>query len=103
MIDPFRITSFDRSAPELEEFILNAVAFAGKNAVQQSKKMHAFLFEDEGDSPFASITSWTKDGTLTQRLMKHKLGKYTLLTRSLDLFPNPTSVPYFQYAHLHIS
>ena len=84
MIDPFHITSFDRSVAELEEFILNAVAFAGKNALQQSVKMHAFLFEEEGNSPFGKIRIWEKDQTLAARLVKHKLGKYGLLTRSFS-------------------
>ena len=84
MIDPFNITSFGRSRPELEEFVLNAVAFAGKNAVQQSRKMDAFLFEDGDGSPFERIRMWHEDGTLTPRLMKHRLGKYALLTKSFS-------------------
>jgi hypothetical protein len=84
MINPFEITLKNPTISQLEEFILNAVAFAGKNAQQQSRKMHVFLFEDEEGSPFAKIRSWHMDDTLAARLMKHKLGKYTLLTRSFS-------------------
>ncbi len=84
MIDPFQITLSDPSADKLEEFILNAVAFAGKNAVQQSRKMHTFLFEENGGSPFEKIRSWEADDSLRERLQKHKIGKYNLLTKSFS-------------------
>ncbi len=81
MIDPTDITKYDRTHAELEEFLLNAIAFAGKNARQQAKKMHALLAHDT-HSPFELIRIWKRDGRLLERLRAVRIGKYTLLEKS---------------------
>ena len=82
MIDPLHITKFDRSIAELEDLILNAIAFAGKNAVQQSLKMHALLSDEERVSPFEKIRGWERSGTLMKKLQGSKIGKYSLLAKA---------------------
>jgi thermostable 8-oxoguanine DNA glycosylase len=42
-IDPFKITDFERSEAELEEFILFAISVAGKNAATTAKALDRFL------------------------------------------------------------
>jgi hypothetical protein len=77
MIDPVNITDFSRSHDQLEELLLNAIAFAGKNARQQAVKMHVLL--DGGARPFEKIRMWHADGSLIPRLVVSKIGKYRLL------------------------
>ena len=43
MIDPRKVTKFDRTLEELEEFMLFAIVVAGKNAFQQARKLEQFL------------------------------------------------------------
>jgi hypothetical protein len=81
VIDPTAITKYDRTHAELEELLLNAITFAGKNARQQAQKMHA-LFGGQKKSPFALIRGWTKSKTLTKQLKQVRIGKYILLSKS---------------------
>ncbi len=81
MIDPTDITKLDRTHAELEELLLNAITFAGKNARQQARKMHD-LFSKEERGPFESIRNWKKKDMLNQKLKEVRIGKYTLLERS---------------------
>ncbi len=43
MIDPRKVTKFDRTPEELEEFLLFSVVVAGKGAFQQAKKLDEFI------------------------------------------------------------
>lgn len=83
MIDPTAITKYDRTHAELEELLLNAITFAGKNARQQAAKMH-ILFDAKKGSPFASVRVWKKSGVLVERLKEIKIGKYSLLEKSFS-------------------
>ena len=83
MIDPTDITKFDRTRAELEELLLNAIAFAGKNARQQAKKMHE-LFSNQNKSPFESVRDWKKKRALAKKLKDVRIGKYSLLQRSFE-------------------
>jgi hypothetical protein len=79
MIDPNNVTNPERTAAELEEFLLFCVVVAGKNADQQASKLERFL---GGRKPFAFIRAADGDGTLVARLRDARLGKYSLLARS---------------------
>lgn len=85
MIDPSNVTNASRTEAELEEFLLFCIVVAGKNADQQAAKLERFL---EGRSPFAYIRACVKEGSLVRRLKAVKMGKYTLLGRSLRLLAN---------------
>lgn len=88
MIDPFKITNFNRTEAELEEFLLFCICVAGKGAEQQAKKLSEFLFASTvigTMTPFEWINHLNKLGTwmlnhpLTRCLQIHKLGQYTRL------------------------
>src|ERR1041385_8823238 len=82
MVDPLNITDFSRTKAELEEFILNAAAFAGKNARQQAGKMHRMLFHTSANgSPFEKIRSWGSRNAVAAALEQEKVGKYKLLSQ----------------------
>lgn len=83
MIDPTAITRFDRTHAELEELLLNAITFAGKNARQQAAKMHTLLGRSH-KSPFQLIREWHEEGTLVDKLKEVKIGKYALLEKSFS-------------------
>jgi endonuclease III len=87
MIDPHNITSFTRTDAELEELLLNAIAFAGKSAKQQAEKMHALFSKGKG-SPFAKIRTWQKNKVLLKKLVGVKIGKYKLLAKSFSELAN---------------
>ena len=82
MIDPTDITNYARTKDELEELILNAAAFAGKNARQQAQKMHRLLFIDAPDgSPFEKIRLWGSINAVATVLERDRIGKYSLLSQ----------------------
>src|SRR6185503_8126143 len=81
MVDPTDITKYDRTHAELEELLLNAITFAGKNARQQAKKMHD-LFGREEVSPFEVVRRWSRGKKLGKHLKRVRIGKYSLLSKS---------------------
>lgn len=91
MIDPTNITKFDRTEPELEEFLLFCVLVAGKNSNVQAGKLERFLNERntrgyKGYSPFEYINGLITDGhgdytVLRAVMMGHGLGQYNRLTQ----------------------
>ena len=82
MIDPLNITDFVRTKSQLEEFILNAIAFAGKNARQQAAKMDV-LFSNKNRSPFGMIRAWHQKQVLVEKLREVRIGKYGLLAKAV--------------------
>lgn len=77
MIDPSKITNFNRSPEELEEFLLFAIVVAGKNAYQQAKKLEEFLSLTKfGYTPFGVIRTMDMDDSLDFFLKKVKMGQY---------------------------
>lgn len=84
MIDPEKITNFDRTDSELEELMLFAVCVAGKNARIQAEKLDTFLSNIKlmGITPFQYIQRLEIKGLLLSELQKSKLGKYKLLEQS---------------------
>lgn len=81
MIDPFNITNYNYSDDELEEFIIFAMAVAGKTAVVINKKVDNFLRLEKSGSPFQKIRAMIRKGTLRENMEKVSLGKYTLLDK----------------------
>ena len=83
MIDPYKITNYNRSKEELQEFLLFCIVVAGKTAYIQAKKLQEFLdsvnsrlMMPEFISPFQSIKSAEQHGILLDEIQKAKLGQY---------------------------
>lgn len=89
MINPKRITKFDRTHEELEEFLLFCVVVAGKNAQQQALKLDHFLrslrfaYGFETLEPFRAILL-ALDDNLMPFLQEAKLGQYHRLMRCFE-------------------
>jgi thermostable 8-oxoguanine DNA glycosylase len=89
MIDPTKITNYNRKETELEEFLLFCIMVAGKNAKQTAKKLDDFLFETLGIiSPFDWIQSMVDIGKVSKNfpldytMKQHKLGQYKRLEKA---------------------
>jgi endonuclease III len=84
MVDPTKITDYNRNNYDLEELILFCVAVAGKTAKVISKKIDIFLQDikfflgKNNITPFEMIKLLSQD-KLDLFLRKHKLGKYKTL------------------------
>jgi len=83
MINPYSITDYNRTIPELEEFILFCIVVAGKTAYIQARKLDEFLLSvkarlmmPEQVSPFQIIKSAEQHGILFEEIKKAKLGQY---------------------------
>lgn len=77
MIDPSKVTNFNRSPEELEEFLLFAIVVAGKPAYQQAEKLDKFIKKFSGGySPFGVIRTMDMDGSLEEFLRQVKMGQY---------------------------
>lgn len=90
MIDPSKITNFNRTEAELEEFLLFCILVAGKNSQTQSKKLHEFLKDGmklvglpSDTSPFQYIQYLIDSGFLFfNTLRRHKLGQYNRIEKA---------------------
>lgn len=86
MIDPTDITKFDRTTAELEEFLLFALAVAGKRADTTAKNLDRFLKaahareEVKKWQPFKVIKPFT-ESQLANTLKSFGFGCYTLKAR----------------------
>lgn len=74
MIDPSKVTNYERTGKELEEFLLFAIVVAGKGAYQQAEKLDKFLVK--GCTPFEWIRMIDDVGTLDFHLRDVKMGQY---------------------------
>ena len=90
MIDPNKITNFERSMPELEEFMLFAIMVAGKTAKTTAKKLEAFLERRKAHgatdfSPLQFVNYLERDRTLLlQELEEIKVGQYVRIVRAFS-------------------
>jgi hypothetical protein len=90
MIDPDKITNFERSMPELEEFMLFAIMVAGKTAKTTAKKLEAFLdrrqvYGATDFSPLQFVNYLERDRTLLiQELEEVKVGQYVRIARAFS-------------------
>jgi thermostable 8-oxoguanine DNA glycosylase len=71
---------------EKEEFLIAAIAVAGKTAKTIFPKVHNFLYDTKwvGITPFETINNMYINNVLQYELEREKLGKYTLLTKSIE-------------------
>lgn len=77
MIEPTRITNFNRTTAELEEFLLFGIAVAGKKAIQTRDSLNDFLDGMlPGETPFGYITRLEDRGWLLPMLKECKLSPY---------------------------
>lgn len=93
MIDPFKITNYDRTDAELQEFWLFCLAVAGKKATMMAKKVDEFLkplnawnnmipINKPGMTPLEFIAQLPGgEKGLDKELRLVKMGKYALLTK----------------------
>jgi hypothetical protein len=95
MIQPDRITNYNRTAAELQEFLLFCICVHGKNANVQALKLHHFLeylAHLTGQSqPFDMVNvarNFEEDDTgetlLDSALRKFKVGQYSRITQAID-------------------
>ena len=83
MVDPYDITNFARSQPEMEEFFLFCVAVAGKKATMIAGKIDEFLSgAAAAETPFEYVRRLEGEGRLGGRLVEVRLGKYGILPRA---------------------
>ena len=83
MIDPYKITNYNRTINELQEFLLFTIVVAGKTAYIQAQKLEQFLnsintrlMMPEHIGPFQSLKSADQHGILLEEIHKAKLGQY---------------------------
>lgn len=77
MIDPSKVTNFNRNVSELEEFLLFAIVVAGKPAYQQAEKLDDFLKGWRyAYTPFGAIRTMDVWGALEFFLKQVKMGQY---------------------------
>jgi thermostable 8-oxoguanine DNA glycosylase len=83
MIDPTKITDFNRTKEQLEELLLFCIIVAGKTASIQAQKLEQFL-KREKRTPFKLIQSYIKRGILLERIKEAKLGQYNRLEKAFE-------------------
>lgn len=83
MIDPYKITNFERNNYQLQEFLLFCIVVAGKTAYIQAQKLDQFLQSvnkrlmlPEHILPFDSIKCANDHGILKEEISIAKLGQY---------------------------
>lgn len=81
MIDPTKITNYNRNKEELEEFLLFCLLVAGKTASIQAKKLELFL---SGRAPFKLLRKYRWDGVLLDKIKIAKLGQYNRLIKAFS-------------------
>jgi len=84
MIDPFKITDFERTEDNLQEFLLFCIIVAGKKATTQASKLDNF-FERVTivygvASPFRQIKELLDRKQLRSELMYSGIGQYNRIT-----------------------
>jgi thermostable 8-oxoguanine DNA glycosylase len=86
MIDPTKITNYNRTEAELEEFLLFCIMVAGKNAKQTAKKLDEFLHVSNmlNQSPFDYLNDKLKGIGLDLNFVikECKLGQYKRLEKA---------------------
>lgn len=91
MIDPTKITNYNRSVPELEELLLFCILVAGKNATTTSKKLEELLsygLAFTNGSPFKRIRVMAEEECLADVLKDFGIGCYHLKSKGLRAAAN---------------
>lgn len=90
MIDPTNITNYNRSIPELEEFLLFCVAVAGKNATVTAANLERLLNYGKqyvDGTPFEIIESLDKKYNLAELIRSFGFGCHTVKSKGfIDLY-----------------
>jgi thermostable 8-oxoguanine DNA glycosylase len=77
MIDPRKITNYNRTEFQLQEFLLFSICVAGKNSFQQAKKLQEFLdIYPPRIAPFYKIRVLDRNNDLIDSLRDVKMGQY---------------------------
>jgi thermostable 8-oxoguanine DNA glycosylase len=76
MVDLTKVTDFERTESELQEFWLVAICVAGKKGPIQARKVHDFLEGQVGRTPFEKIRKLIDAGNLLKQLQIVKMGQY---------------------------
>jgi hypothetical protein len=82
MVDPFNITAYDRTTPQLQELLLFCVFVAGKPARRTAAQLEEFLAGQQ-HRPFAYVRDCISKRCLRRKLEKYGFGQYTRLLQSL--------------------
>lgn len=86
MIDPYRITDFARTDPELQELWIFCVSVAGKKATMIAAMVEDFLAGcGHQGSPFEKIRRMIAEDSLGRHLRRARLGKYGVLERAMRM------------------
>jgi len=91
MIDPTRITNFDRNIEELEELLLFCIAVAGKNATTTSKNMEYLLDfgrDFSNGSPFEIIKCLSEKYDLSELIKSFGFGCYSTKSKGFIQISN---------------
>jgi len=67
---------------QIEQFILFAIAVAGKTAKTVAKQMDYFLSLQQAPTPFKKVTDMILRGTLLRNLKRVHLGRYDVLKKA---------------------
>ena len=80
MIDPKRVTNYNRTTSELQEFLLFCVCVAGKKSTIEAPKLDKFLNAlkvEYGDhEPFALVKLALDDDNLMDMMQEYKIAPY---------------------------
>tara|TARA_A200000159_G_scaffold135889_1_gene135222 strand:- start:2995 stop:3585 length:591 start_codon:yes stop_codon:yes gene_type:complete len=85
MINPAKVTNYNRSHVELEEFILFAINVAGKKSAIEAPKLDRFLTAlkdlygnlcEHADSPFSLIRYAWAEGRLMELMKEYSISPY---------------------------
>lgn len=81
MVDPAQVTNYGMTQEQLEEFLLFAIAVAGKNADTTTVALERFLALGDDVGPFQAIRNMSP-GLLMHNLKKSRIGMYGKLIRA---------------------
>jgi thermostable 8-oxoguanine DNA glycosylase len=106
MIDPRKVTNFERTNEELEEFLLFSIVVAGKGAFQQATKLDQFLtyarlFNYTGESPFELVKRMDECGHMVETLRAVKMGQYERISTAFRGVATFFRQDKFQFALYH--
>ena len=97
LIDPYKITNYNRTEDELQLFLLFCIVVAGKTAYIQAQKLSDFLTSinsrlmmPEQVSPFQLLKSAQQHGILMEEIQKAKLGQYNKIYKAFNYLVNHT-------------
>lgn len=82
MIDPLKITNFNRTDAELEEVLLFWICVAGKKSTTIAHRLDTVLYWMFGDTPFEKVRG-VGTPQMAERLKNGGIGCYKLKARSM--------------------